>query len=322
MPDHIPSAKDLVVKEKFEERYRKLLCERYDEFMDYSTRYVRKSIRVNTLKTNVEECMNRLRVNWRLEKVPWCEAGFWLDHKGEDEEKRYDIGNTPEHILGYIYVQDAASMIPPVVLDPKPGECVLDMCAAPGSKTSQIAAMMQNKGILIANDLQGSRLKALGINLQRMGVLNAICTQMPGHRFLKTSIRFDKVLVDAPCSGTGTIRKAFINLKMWSPGLVRKFSAEQRQLIKTGFEVLKPGGTLVYSTCTLEPEENEGIIDWLLKHQPDALVEEIRLDIRRSQAITEYESEKYSEEVRKTLRIWPQDNDTEGFFIAKIKKRA
>jgi NOL1/NOP2/sun family putative RNA methylase len=320
MTEKIPSSGKVAVKEKFEERYRALLCGRYDEFMNYSTSYARKSIRVNTLKITTPELLKRMEHNWRLEQVPWCREGFWIDHKGGGEEKRYDVGNTPEHILGFIYVQDAASMIPPVVLASQPGETVLDMCAAPGSKTSQIAAMMKNQGALIANDLQGDRLKALGINIQRMGVRNAILTQMQGHRFATTSIKFDRVLVDAPCSGTGTIRKAFINMQMWSPHLVKKLASQQKQLIKAGFESLKPGGVLVYSTCTLEPEENEGVVSSLVENYPGAKVEEIKLDIKRSPAILEFDGVKYDESVSKTLRIWPQDNDTEGFFIARIRK--
>ena len=321
MTEKIPSSENLMVKEKFEQRYKALLCERYDEFMNYSTAYARKGIRANTLKISIDALKKRLEKNWKLEQVPWCKEGFWIEHRGEGEEKRYDVGNTLEHILGYIYVQDAASMIPPVVLEPKPGETVLDMCAAPGSKTSQMSAMMRNTGALIANELQGSRIKALGINLQRTGARNAILTQMMGHKFAKTGILFDKVLVDAPCSGTGTIRKSFLNLKMWSPQLVRKLAAQQKQLAQAAFDILKPGGAMVYSTCTLEPEENEGVVSWLLEKNQDADTDEIRLNIKRSPAITAFEGEKYDERVSKTLRIWPQDNDTEGFFIARIVKR-
>ena len=321
MSEKIPSAEKLEIKPKFEERYKLLLGGRYDEFMACSTSYARKSIRVNTLKIAVPELVARLGENWKMEQVPWCPEGFWIDHKGEGEEKRYDIGNTMEHVLGYIYVQDAASMIPPVVMEPMPGETVLDMCAAPGSKTSQIAAMMQNTGTLIANELQGSRIKALGINIQRMGVRNAILTQMSGQALKNKTIKFDKVLVDAPCSGTGTIRRSFANLRMWSPGLVRKMAATQRQLAQAGFEALKPGGAMVYSTCTMEPEENEGVVSWLLENNPSASVEEISLDIKRSPNITEFDGQKYHPGVSKTLRIWPQDNDSEGFFVSKIRKQ-
>jgi tRNA (cytosine49-C5)-methyltransferase len=320
MLEKIPDSDKVLVKEKFAERYRSLLGDSYDEFIKYSTSYIRKSIRVNTLKADVADIKKRLDSHWKLEPIPWCREGFWIDHRGEGDEKRYDVGNLLEHILGYVYVQDAASMIPPVVLSPEPSELVLDMCASPGSKASQLSAMMKNKGILLANELQGERLKPLGLNLQRTGVCNALITQMAGHRFRQTSLRFDKVSVDAPCSGTGTIRRSLMALKMWSPQLVRKMAAQQKQLLASGFEVLKKGGVIVYSTCTMEPEEDEGVVDWLLKNYANARVEEIKLDIKRSPAIMEFDGVKFNPEVSKCLRIWPQDNDCEGFFVSKISK--
>ncbi|MBN1544492.1 RsmB/NOP family class I SAM-dependent RNA methyltransferase [Candidatus Woesearchaeota archaeon] len=316
MPTAIPRAAELQFKEKFINRYSKLTD--IDLFKEYSFSYLRKSIRINTLKTDVKQTASRISEEWNLKQVPWCKEGFWIEHKGEGDEKRWDVGNMMEHILGYVYVQEAASMIPPIVLDPKPGERVLDMCAAPGSKTTQLASMMQNKGVIVANDITAVRLAALGINLQRCGVRNVITTQMQGYRFKE--IEFDKVLVDAPCSGTGTIRKSLKTIEMWNPRLASHLAKTQKSLIRAGFNVLKPGGTLVYSTCTLEPEEDEGVVDFLLKEFPDAKVEEITLDIKRSPAVTEFEGRKYSDEVNKCLRIWPQDNDTEGFFVAKIRK--
>ena len=241
-------------------------------------------------------------------------------YKAEQDDKRYDIGNVLEHQLGYIYVQEAASMIPPAVLKPKSGELILDMCAAPGSKASQIAALMKNQGLLIANDVQGNRLKPLGINLQRMGVSNALITQMPGHKFKRTSFRFDKVLVDAPCSGTGTIRRSYKTLTMWSPNMIKKLASQQKQLIASGFEVLETKGLMIYSTCTMEPEENEGVVSWLLDRYSNAKVEKINLNIRRSPAIMKFSKERYNPQVKECLRIWPQDNNTEGFFVAKIRK--
>jgi len=320
MLEAIPDSSKFAVKEKFVDRYRAILGERYDEFIHYSTAYIRKSIRVNTLKADVADVKNRLEKNWKLDQVPWCSEGFWIDHRAEGEDKRYDVGNVIEHMLGYIYVQDAASMIPPIVLNPEPGEMVLDMCSAPGSKASQMAAMMQNSGVLIANDLQGNRLKALGINLQRTGVSNALITQMPGHKFRYIQLKFDKVLVDAPCSGTGTIRRSLRTLQMWGPNMVKKMAAQQKQMLASGFEALKPGGVLVYSTCTMEPEEDEGVVSWLLNNYKGAKLEDIKLDIKRSSAITEFDGEKYHPDVSKCLRIWPQDNDSEGFFVAKIRK--
>ena len=177
---------------------------------------------------------------------------------------------------------------------------------------------MQNKGILIANDISGDRLAALGINLQRMGVANAVITLSKGELVKEQS--FDRILVDAPCSGTGTIRKSLKTISIWNPDMVRRLSITQKQLLETGFNLLKNDGTLVYSTCSLEPEENEGVVDFLINKYENAKLEEINLKLKRSPAILEFENKKYSKEINKCLRIWPQDNDTEGFFVAKIRK--
>jgi 16S rRNA C967 or C1407 C5-methylase (RsmB/RsmF family) len=143
---------------------------------------------------------------------------------------------------------------------------------------------------------------------------------MEGQWFKKSGIEFDKVLVDAPCSGTGTIRKSLKTIGIWNPDMVRRLSITQKQLIETGFNLLKENGTLVYSTCSLEPEENEEVVDFLINKYENAKLQEIKLNLKRSHAVLEFERKKYNEEIKNCLRIWPQDNDTEGFFIAKIKK--
>ena len=241
-------------KEKFLERYAQLTD--IDKFTEASLKPMRKSIRVNTLKTTVKEIKQRFE---DLEQVSWCKEGFFIKKKA--------VGNTKEHFLGYIYIQGAASMIPPVVLEPKAGDTVLDMCASPGSKTSQMAAMMHNEGIIIANDNKIDRLKPLTINLQRCGVYNTVLTRMEGRWFKQ---KFDKILCDAPCSGIGTIRKSYKTIGMWNPHTIKKMAGVQRQLISTAFEALKENGTMVYSTCTLEPDENEAVIHFLLEKYPNA----------------------------------------------------
>jgi NOL1/NOP2/sun family putative RNA methylase len=308
-----PDAGKFIFKEKFIERYSKLTD--WETFKKYTLSFLRKSIRVNTLKISVEECARRLRADWNLDPVPWCKEGFFIEHKGG----RLDVGNTIEHALGYYYVQEAASMIPPVVLDPKPGDIILDMAASPGSKASQIAQYMENEGILVANDVKGDRLAALGINMQRIGSYNHIVTLMQGEKYAETGILFDKVLLDAPCSGTGTIRKSPKTIMMWNPDMVKRLSRVQRRLIMTAWKVLKPGGTLVYSTCSTEPEENEAVVSYLLENAKDAKMFEINLPIK-SKPILEFEGQVYNPEVRNCLRMWPQDNDTEGFFVAGIRK--
>jgi len=293
-------------KKSFIEKYEKLTD--IELFKEYSLKPLRKSFRVNTLKTNVADVEKRFS---GLMQIPWCKEGFWIKYA-------YALGNTLEHFLGYIYIQEAASMIPPIILDPRKGEFVLDMCGCPGSKTTQIAAMMENKGAIISNDVKIEKLKILKYNIERCGLINTGTTIGSGWKFDKSL--FDKVLVDAPCSGIGTIRKSFKTLEIYNPNISVKFSNVQKRLIISGFNSLKENGTLVYSTCTLEPEENEEVVDFLLKKFNNAKIEKIDIDIKKSDAIMEYGKHEFNPEIKKCLRIWPQDNDTEGFFVAKIRK--
>lgn len=335
--DQILSAHKVEVKPQFVERYKKLLGDRYDEFFDCSMRYIRKCIRVNTLKIGVKELRERLeKQGWKLVPVPWCDVGFFVE--GYNHDERYDVGNLVEHTLGYFYIQEAASMIPPVVLFGETENSaqvsasqltVLDICAAPGSKTTQMAQYMNNEGLIIANDVDVSRLMPLSLNLQRMGVTNTLVTLYAFQEHKKNprpknpfgEPAFDKILVDAPCSGTGTIRKSFKVLEMYSDNLVKRMAAAQKMLIKHAFNMLKPGGIMVYSTCTLEPAEDEAIVSHLLDNFEDAEVLDIDLNIVRSEALTSFEGENFNPEVKKCLRIYPQDNDSEGFFVAKIRKK-
>lgn len=311
----IPHAQDLEFKDKFIGRYAQLTD--FKVFKEFSLSFLRRSIRVNTLKITVEKLKERLEDKWNLTPIPWCAEGFWIEHK---EKERRDIGNLVEHALGYIYTQEAASMIPPLVLQSKEGELILDMAAAPGSKTTQMAQMMRNTGLIVANDYVTQRMKPLAINIQRCGITNTIITKMNGQSFRNKGIEFDRVLLDAPCSGTGTIRKSLKTVAMWNPNMIKRLSKTQKQLIEAAFTVLKKGGTLTYSTCSLEPEENEEVVDHLLKKNENAQMEKIQLKLKRSPAITTFEKKIYHDDVAKCLRIWPQDNDTEGFFVAKITK--
>ncbi len=317
--------RNVEIKKRFEDHYRLLLGDKYDLFMNYSLSYIRKCIRVNTLKASVEDIQKRLSPRWNLTPIPWCPEGFWIEYR---DGKRYDIGNLLEHHLGYVYVQESASMLPPIVLDPQPGETVLDLCAAPGSKTSQIAMYMQNQGLLIANDVSGLRLKALGMNLQRCGVTHAVLTMMQEGRFHRLirehpDMRFDRILVDAPCSGTGTIRKSLKSIMMWNPAGITKLSQIQKRLLELAFTMTKPGGVIVYSTCTIEPEENEAVVSWLLEKYPNATLDPIdkdKLGITYTECITSFESLPIRPEVKGCLRIHPYDNNSEGFFVARIVK--
>lgn len=306
---------ELELKEDFEKRYKSLLGSDYDEFIEYSSKYINKAIRVNTLKISVKELVDRLSPNWKLTPVPWCEEGFWIKHKNAE---RFDIGNIPEHQLGYFYVQDPASMLPALALNPKEDAKALDLCSAPGSKTSQIAALMNNTGLLVANDSDGKRLSALGLNLQRLGITNAVITKMRGEA-IKDKEFYDHVLVDSPCSGTGTIRRNYKILRSYSYGLVSRMQTIQLKLLSNAFRVTKKGGTIVYSTCSLEPEENESVVTQFLKSH-DASLLDIDLNLKRAKPVHEFNGEVFDKDIAKCIRINPQTNDTEGFFVAKFKK--
>ncbi len=309
MPKPIPDADKREWKDAMVERYSRITD--IDELKRFSLCFLRKSIRVNTLKATVQQVRDALK-DWNFTPIPWCAEGFWVEHK----EGRLDIGNTPEHALGWYYVQEAASMIPPEVLAPEPGERVLDICAAPGSKTTQLAAMMNNEGVLVANDITSGRLAALGVNLQRCGVSNVIVTQMNAMK----NMEFDSILVDAPCSGTGTIRKSLRTLLTWSISATQKCCKLQADVLERAWSMLAKGGTLVYSTCSLEPEEDEGAVSRFLKRHADADCVAFTLKIVRGKPVLEWEGESYDPRVANTLRVWPQDNDTEGFFVAKLVK--
>lgn len=319
MPKRIPDTEKLELKPAFVERYKALLEteQEYADFIEYSFSYLRKSIRINTLKADVDDVRSQLlSQGFSLEPVPWCKEGFFIEH----ETGRRDIGCTIEHQIGYYYVQEAASMIPPLVLGPKPGEIVLDMCASPGSKSTQIAQYMENSGILVSNDLTTKRIAPLSINLQRCGAYNSVITIMHGASFQRLSLEFDRILVDAPCSGVGAVRKSLKTVQMWNPQMVKRLSGTQKALIESAYAKLKKGGTLVYSTCTLEPEEDEGVVSSLLNNHPDASCEPIDLPLKKGKAVMGFGGIRFNEGVKNTLRLWPHDNDTEGFFVAKIAK--
>lgn len=288
-----------------------------DDFISACRRPLRKSIRVNTLKMSVEEFkLAAAQKGWQLTQIPWCEDGFWLARPAE-EENALPLGNTDLHLSGAIYVQEASSMLPPMALKESLVEAtyVLDMASAPGSKTSQLAALMNNQGVLVANELSSSRLKVLSATLKRMGVGNCALSHFDGVIFGDYMFEcFDSILLDAPCSGEGTVRKDADALKNWSIESNIDIAKVQKALIKSAFYALKTGGTLVYSTCTLTPLENQQVCDYLLAQFPDCIAVESLADLfpHAEQATTE----------QGYLHVWPQTFDSEGFFIAKFKKLA
>lgn len=237
-----------------------------------------------------------------------------------------ELGRSLEHLLGYYYIQELASMLPVIALQPKPDEIILDLCAAPGSKTTQLAAKMQNTGTIIANEINLGRLIILASNLERCGATNTLITRKDGRALCEKlreeeNPRFDKILLDAPCSGEGTLRSTPATYLMWNIKTIKSLSRIQKQLFKSAFEILKVGGEIIYSTCTHAPEENEEVVDFVLQKFGDKIkIEQINLPITCRAGLKGWVGEVYSKETTKSCRIYPQDNDTEGFFIAKFRR--
>lgn len=293
-----------------------------EKFFEISYTKCPSSIRCNTLKIRVEDLKKRLEnYGWKL-RQPFAKFPevMIIDSKLEPGE----LGKTREHLLGYYYVQEISSMLPMLALRPEAGDFVLDLCASPGSKTTQAAAMMENGGTIIANEISMGRIGILNSNLERCGVMNSIVTRKEGvalcERLLKKShIRFDKILVDAPCSGEGTLRKSPKTFLMWNENMIRKIARTQRKLAVAALRLLKVGGVMIYSTCTLAPEEDEMIVDYLVKNF-EIEIEALRLPLKFREGVCEWEGKKLDDEVKKCLRLYPQDNNTDGFFVAKIRK--
>ncbi|MDC5851475.1 16S rRNA (cytosine(1407)-C(5))-methyltransferase RsmF [Vibrio europaeus] len=283
-----------------------------DDFVAACQRPLRKSIRVNTLKITVEEFLERAKSKgWQLETVPWCDEGFWI----EADESEVPLGNTAEHMSGLFYIQEASSMMPVSTLFKQSDEfqSVLDMAAAPGSKTTQIAACMENNGVLVANEFSASRVKVLHANIERCGVRNAALSNFDGRVFGGwLPEHFDAVLIDAPCSGEGTVRKDADAMKNWTKESVISISDTQKDLIESAFHALKPGGVMVYSTCTLSIEENQQVCHHLKEVFDEEVSFESLSDLfpDADKALTE----------EGFLHIFPQVYDCEGFFVARIRK--
>ena len=266
-------------------------------------------LRTNEIKITANDLEKRLREKYgKLEKKDWANA--FLVESGEN------LANSLEHVLGLFFLQNLSSMMPPLVLEPNENDRILDMAASPGAKTTQIATMMENKGVIVANDIGNDRLKALRGNLQRCGVANAIVTETDG-RFFKTDLAFDKILLDVPCTGTGTLSPRI--LKTTSENTIRKFSNLQKQLLASATRHLKKDGILVYSTCSLEPEENEENVDFAIR-KLGLVAEQLKLpELKSRGVIVDWDGKKFDENVSNAARIIP-DGIFEGFFVCKLRK--
>ena len=308
------------MKPAFEARLRELMPDPsdFDKFEKIVHTGPRDFIRCNTIKISPQELKERLSKKWQVSQPFPNHSEIFLV---ESNLGPGELGNAIEHILGYYYIQEISSMLPPLALNPQPGELILDLAASPGSKTTQIAAMMENQGTLLANDFKLDRISILAANLERCGVTNCIVTRNDAislcSRLSQKGIKFDKILLDVPCSGEGTLRSSPKTFLMWNPKVIKNLSRQQKKFLAFALKCLKKGGTLVYSTCTHAPEENEEIVDFALKNFP-VKIENLSLPIKCRPGITSWKNDSYSKEVSKTCRIYPQDNDSEGFFVSKM----
>ncbi|MCD6473304.1 MAG: RsmB/NOP family class I SAM-dependent RNA methyltransferase [Thermoplasmata archaeon] len=268
-----------------------------------------KSIRVNTLKIDKEDLLQK--IDFEVKQIEWYEHGLWA--KGE-------ISKTLEYYMGYYHIQEAGSMIPPLFLplEEDKKSVVIDACAAPGSKTTQMAMMMENKGVIIANDVNIKRIRALVHNVQKAGAMNVVITNQDARRFDLNS-QADYVLLDAPCTASGKIAKIESIVKKWNYARIKAMARKQKKLVEGAYKVLKKDGIMVYSTCSIEPEENEEVIDFAVKNfnlEPEKF--KIK-GLKTRNGIKKWNGKEY-EGADKCVRVWPQDNQTEGFFICRLRK--
>lgn len=306
------------MRNRLPKEFMKFLYEKYtpvkvDQILLGMTPERYTTLRVNTLKYDIQSLMKYFKEkNIKFERVPWYTDGLIIKNANEKQIQKLDI-----YEKGYIYLQSLSSMIPPLILNPKEGEKVLDLTAAPGSKTTELAALMSNKGHILANELDKIRYERLKYNIEAQGakiveVVNGRGEKI-GDNYPET---FDKVLLDTPCSGEGRfIVNSLATYRDWSPKKVKELSKLQKKLFESAYKALKPNGIMVYSTCTLNEEENELILDWAIKNLNIKLLD---IDIQIKNAQKGF-TENTDQTINKSIRILPS-KDTEGFFVAKLKK--
>lgn len=310
----------------FLERYRSLFDqeEAFEEFLEGLASWPEVSIRYNQWRVDREVLISKLesyKIN--LEEIPWCSDGFWVSCS------KRELTKLPEYRAGWFYLQEASSMLPVELLDVEPGGLVLDMCAAPGSKTTQIVSKWANSSLVggvLANDSSFKRIKALQSNVLQQGyvevALSVAFGQRLGNDFFES---FDRVLLDAPCSGEGMIGKKKDFFRYWSLKKIKRVQKTQQQLLIAGLKALKPGGVMVYSTCTLAPEENEANIQWLLDRYKDLVevcqVDRLKLDRwQADKGLTVWQSESYDGQLERAIRLYPHRSRGQSFFAVVLRK--
>jgi NOL1/NOP2/sun family putative RNA methylase len=323
---HSPTARAVELAEKYgflsymTQRYIEFMHEEVEEFLESCSYPLKKAIRCNTLK--VKDC-TRLEKSlkgkgFELTEVGWIPYFYWV----EKSPDRPSLGATLEYLNGLYYIQSPVSGVPVVELEPQRDEIVLDMAAAPGGKTSFISQLMNNKGTVVAVEKSRERMKSLLSNLSRLGVNNVVLIRQPVEKLVKIfSEYFDKILLDAPCSGEGLIPIDMSRRTKTSPDDLKKFFETQLNLIDSAYRMLKPGGSLVYSTCSIAPEENEFVVEYLLENY-SVKIEALKGFYPAKEGLIEYRGYKLSEELKRCVRFYPHVSKTEGFFVCRVKKES
>lgn len=280
-------------------------AEAADFFQSYASEHA-YGLRVNPLKIHT---MSAEQLPFSLSPVAWCKEGFYASY---DEHP----GKHPLHAAGAYYIQEPSAMSVVTLLSPSPGEIICDLCAAPGGKSTQIAGRMQGKGLLVSNEIISSRSKILSENMERLGVTNAVITnENPDRMAVHFPYFFDKILVDAPCSGEGMFRKEETSITEWSEAQVTECAKRQKMILSCAEKMLKPGGILVYSTCTFSEEENEQVITWFLDAYPDFELEDWQNFFPKNTGIIS------GKNLKKTMRLFPHKLKGEGHFAARLRKK-
>ncbi len=288
------------------DRYREIIPN-FDEFQEYLEKPLGRTARVNPVKSDIDTVIDELgKLDIGLERMNWYPDGFRID------EREIKIGNTLPYYLGWIHVQEEVSMIPPSLIETDKEGRVLDICAAPGSKATQIAP---RTGTVIANDDSLGRISALRNNTDRLGLTNISVTSYDGRRMDGEDL-FSHALVDVPCTSEGTARKYPENREQAEKKDIEGVQSVQKGILSNTINLVEPGGTVIYSTCTFAPEENEEVVN----HVSDRVeIIEIELGLESSPGLTKWRGNTYPEEIERTRRIYPHQNDTGGFYVAKLR---
>ena len=310
-----------MLPKEFEERMQKMLGEEYPAFEKSYEKEKFQALRVNTLKGSKEDFAEKSP--FALKQVPWEENGFYYTSADTP-------GKHPYHEAGVYYIQEPSAMAPVPFLEVEPGERILDLCAAPGGKSTQIGVALKGKGILISNEIHPARAKILSENVERLGIRNALVTNETPEKLAEIfADYFDKILVDAPCSGEGMFRKNEDAKNEWSLENVQICADRQDGILDCAAGMLCGGGRIVYSTCTFAPAENEGSMARFLERHPEFHIVSVQVPegfTKGNPAWAEAESQTDSNnavdksQLENTLRIWPHKVDGEGHFLAVLEK--